>query len=171
MAADVGLLLLRTLVGALLLGHGAQKLLGWFGGPGLSGTTGFFRGLGYPAPGLFALLAATTEVGVGALFAAGLALPLAAAGLIGVMINAAVTVHAANGLWIQNGGYEYPLVLAGLGAALALTGPGQVSLAAVVGVEIAGIAGGIVAVAAGAVSALVALGLRRTGPATEPATA
>jgi putative oxidoreductase len=161
MGLDVGLLVIRLLVGGLLVGHGLQKLTGRLRGDGLEGTAGFFAQLGYPSPRATAAAAGLTEVGVGALFAVGFALPLAAAGLIGVMLNAAIAVHAANGLWVQHGGYEYPLVLGGLGLALALSGPGRYALTAGVGVEVAGLAAGGVAALAGVGGGLAALALRR----------
>lgn len=165
MGLDVGLLTVRLLVGGLLAGHGLQKLTHRLRGDGLEGTAGFFAQLGYPRPRAMALVAGTTEVGVGALFAGGLAVPLAAAGLVGIMLNAAVSVHGANGLWAQHGGYEYPLVLSALAVGLALTGPGQLAVAALVDLELAGLATGGAAAVAGAGLGLGALALRRHQPA------
>lgn len=164
MALDVGLLVVRLLVGGLLVGHGLQKLTHRLRGQGLDGTAGFFGQLGYPYPRMMALMAGATEMGVGMLFAVGFALPLAAAGLIGVMLNAAVTVHAANGLWIQHGGYEYPLVLGVLGAGLALTGPGGYALAAWAEIELAGLTTGGAAAFTGVGLGAATLGLRRRQP-------
>ena len=82
-----GLLLLRLVVGALLAGHGAQKLFGWFGGPGLDGTSRMFGSLGRrPARG-FALLGGLIEFAGGLLFAAGLVTPVVAGVLAGADVR------------------------------------------------------------------------------------
>jgi putative oxidoreductase len=83
-----GILLLRVVVGLAFVGHGTQKLLGWFGGYGPKGTSGFFASQGYRAGGLLALAAGLSEAGGGALLALGFATPLAGALLATVMINA-----------------------------------------------------------------------------------
>src|SRR3954471_7383566 len=108
---SLGLLVLRVVIGLLFVGHGTQKLFGWFGGHGLEGTGGFMASLGYRPGRQHALLAGLSEAGGGALFALGLFTPLAVAILIGVMVNAIGSAHWDNGLWVTNGGYEYPLVL------------------------------------------------------------
>jgi putative oxidoreductase len=151
---DLGLLIVRVVVGLLFVGHGTQKLFGWFGGHGLAATSGFFGQLGYPSPRLAALAAGLTEAGAGLLLALGLVTPLAAAGLIGVMLTAAITVHRPNGLWVSSGGYEYNLVLITVAAALALTGPGGWSLDAAFGWD--GLAAGwrLAAIALGLVAGL-----------------
>jgi putative oxidoreductase len=77
------------------------------------------------------------------------------------MINAAVAAHGRAGLWAQNGGYEYPLVLAVVAAGLAITGPGRVSVDAALGLELAGLGWGLGAVAVGVVAAVGALSTRR----------
>lgn len=131
---DLGLLLLRLVLGALLFGHGAQKLFGAFGGHGLEGTGGFFASIGFRPGKAMALVAGLTELGAGVLLALGLLTPLAGAGVIGTLLVAG-SVHAPKGLWGQDGGYELPLVYAVLGAVLALTGPGAYSLDAVLGLQ------------------------------------
>jgi putative oxidoreductase len=123
----VGLLIIRTVVGLLLVGHGAQKLLGWFGGHGLSGTAGFFDSVGYRPGRRMAVLAGLAEVTGGALVALGLLTPLGAAIVIGTML-AAGAVHTGNGLWNSDGGYEAPLLYAVTALGLGFTGPGRVSL-------------------------------------------
>src|ERR1051326_3875426 len=124
---EIGLLILRVVIGALFVGHGTQKLFGWFGGGGKQGTAKMFGSLGYPWPDKMALLAGSTETGAGTMLALGLATPLAAAGLIGVMINAVFAVHLKNGLWITKGGFEYNLVLSAAALAVAWIGPGRIS--------------------------------------------
>ncbi|MFC9456511.1 DoxX family protein [Streptomyces sp. NPDC056983] len=129
---DTGILILRLLVGLLVAGHGVQKVSRHLGGKGLEGGTEEFRGDGFRGGALTALAAGGGQIGSGLLLAAGLLTPLAATGTIGVM-TVALTVKWRHGLWVQNDGYEYPLVLIGTVAALAATGPGAWSLDAVLG--------------------------------------
>jgi len=109
---DFGLLVLRLVVGALFIGHGTQKLFGWFGGYGVEGTGGFMESLGYRPGKRYAVLGGVAEAGGGLLLFLGLLTPLAAAAIIGMMINAIFAVHVEKGAWNQDGGYEFPLVLA-----------------------------------------------------------
>ncbi len=125
---DPGLLALRVVVGLLLAGHGAQKLLGAFGGHGLRGTAGFFEDLGLKPGRIHASAAGMLELGGGLLLALGLLTSVGSAALIAVMTAAVITVHFAKGLWATNGGYEYNLVLAAAAFALAATGAGDWSL-------------------------------------------
>ncbi len=148
---DTGLLVLRIVVGLLLVGHGTQKLFGWFGGGGLAGTAWFFRSLGYWPPRLMAGLAGTAEVVGGAALAVGLMTPLAAAVVVGTMLNAAA-VHWRNGLWVVDNGFEYPLVIATAAVTLSFTGAGAASLDARLGLGGAGIEAGLFAVALGLVT-------------------
>ncbi|MCX5071709.1 DoxX family membrane protein [Streptomyces sp. NPDC060334] len=129
---DTGLLILRLLAGLLVAGHGVQKISHRLGGHGLEGGAREFRGDGFRGGNLTALAAGTGQIGSGLLLALGLLTPLAATGAIGVM-TVALTVKWHNGLWVQNDGYEYPLVLIATAAALAATGPGAWSLDRVLG--------------------------------------
>ena len=154
---NLGLLLLRVVVGLLLAGHGSQKLFGKLGGHGLEGTGGWFHSVGFRPGRRMALIAGLSELGAGLLLALGLLTPLAAAALIGTMAVAGST-HLPNGLWGQNGGYELPLTFAVVAAALAFTGPGTASLDNVLGIEDwSGTATGIVAIAVGLLAALVVI--------------
>ena len=146
---DIGLLLLRLAVGLTLAAHGTQKLFGWFGGPGLSATGQFFTVLGFPPGRRHALMAALGETVGGALLVAGFATPVAGAVVVSVMLVAVVTVHLSKGFFAQNGGYEYPFVLAVAALALAFIGPGSLSLDAIVGFERSGALWGIAALLAG----------------------
>ena len=121
---DTGLLVLRIVVGLLLVGHGAQKLFGWFGGGGLNGTAWYFRSVGYRPPRLMARFAGGTELVGGAALAAGFMTPLAASAVVGTMLNASVAVHRRNGLWAVDNGFEYPLVIATAAVTLGFTGAG-----------------------------------------------
>src|SRR3954470_3709241 len=105
-------LLARGTIGALMVGHGAQKLFGWFGGHGPDGTGQFFESTLGLSPGKrHAQMAGVLEAAGGAALAAGIATPLAGAGLIGTMITAVRTVHGQNGPWVSDGGWEYNAVL------------------------------------------------------------
>jgi putative oxidoreductase len=160
---DTGLLVLRVVVGLLLVGHGAQKLFGWFGGGGLTGTAWYFRSVGYRPARLMAGFAGGAELVGGAGLAAGFMTPLAASAVIGTMLNAGVAVHRRNGLWAVDNGYEYPLVIAAAAITLSFTGAGAASLDARLGLGGASIESGLFAVALGLVAGSVVLA-RRAAP-------
>lgn len=124
---DVGLLLLRMGAGGVLAAHGAQKLLGWFGGHGIEGTGQFMESVGYSPGKASATAAGLAEAGGGTLLALGLATPAAGAAAAGAMAGAAA-VHAPNGFFNQEGGYEYAATLGLATIGLAVTGPGRLSL-------------------------------------------
>ena len=124
----IGRLLLRLVVGGLFVGHGTQKLFGWFGGNGLDATAQGFEHLGLRPGRQNAIAAGAAEAGGGALLAVGLATPLASSVLIATMLTAIHRVHAKNGPWTTNGGYEYNLVLIVAALTLAEVGPGALSL-------------------------------------------
>ena len=128
LAGDSGLLLIRLTFGLLLAGHGAQKLFGLFGGQGLKGVGRGFATLGYHPGEVYAAIAGLSEFLGGLGFALGLFTPLAAAALIGVMIDAMVSVTAAHGLWDRDGGVEYNVCIAVVALAVAATGPGRLAL-------------------------------------------
>lgn len=159
---DSGLLLLRLLVGLTLAAHGAQKLFGMFGGGGLKGTGGWLESIGFRPGRRQALLAGGTELGGGLLLVVGLITPLAAAMVIGVMAVAGIAGHGGKGFFITRGGWEYCLVLAGMAAVLAFTGPGSWSLDRAVGFAGGGVLWGLFALALGAAGAAGQLATRRT---------
>ncbi|WP_404354804.1 DoxX family protein [Cytobacillus firmus] len=125
---DLGLLIIRLVIGVLFIGHGAQKLFGWFGGHGLKGTGGWFDSIGMKPGVMMALFAGLTEFIGGLLFALGFLTPLAALMIAGTMIMAIVKVHGPNGLWATSNGYEYNLTLLSVAIGIALIGPGRYAL-------------------------------------------
>jgi len=128
MALNAGLLILRLVVGLTFMGHGSQKLFGWFAGPGLKGFTGATRRMGLRPPLFWATLAALGEFGGGLLLALGLLTPLGALGIIGAMEVAIINVHLPKGFWNGKGGIEFPLVLWTVAFTVGLAGPGDFSL-------------------------------------------
>ena len=126
-ARDVGLLALRLGVGGTLVAHGSQKLFGWSGGAGLDKTAATFDGIGFRPGKANAVAAGLGEAGGGALLAVGAGSPGAAAAVAGTMVVAS-SMHAANGFFSSNGGFEFPALLGASATALALTGPGTLSV-------------------------------------------
>lgn len=165
----IGRLLIRLVVGGLFIGHGSQKLFGWFGGPGPDGTEQMMYKIDMHPARRQALAAGLTETAGGALLAAGLATPLAAASLTGVMLTAIRKVHAENGVWNTKGGYEYNLVLIALLFALTDDGPGAVSLDALWGHRRWGTRWALAELAAGALGSALAVAIgERVGPPAAP---
>src|SRR4051794_8074172 len=121
-------LLARTTIGLLFVGHGTQKLFGWFGGGGLDGTGGVFEQLGLRPGARYALAAGAAEAGGGLLSVPAAATPRGAAAVSGAMIRATKAVPWEKGVWVSAGGYEYNLVLLGAVFGLTENGPGQWSI-------------------------------------------
>src|SRR4051794_25644824 len=121
---DIAKLALRGVVGGLFVGHGTQKLFGWFGGHGPDGTGQFFENLGLRPGKRNAIAAGAAEAGGGALLALGAATPLAATAVASTMVTAIRKVHAPKGPWVSEGGWEYNAVLITAMAVLAESGPG-----------------------------------------------
>ena len=159
---NFGKLAARGIIGGLFMGHGLQKLKGWFGGPGLEGTEQMMQSLEMEPARRNAVVAGAVETAGGAMVAAGILTPLASAGLIGTMITAIRKVHLPNGPWVTQGGYEYNLVLIAALLALADEGPGTPSVDAALDEEHTGPAWSLAALALGAATsaAVVELGRR-----------
>ena len=164
---DLGLLILRMVVGLTLAAHGSQKLFGWFGGYGIAGTGAFFEQLGFRPGKAQAFLAGLAEAGGGLLLAAGLFTPLASAAIVAVMLVAVFSVHLSKGFFVQNGGFEYPLTLGAAAAALSFTGPGVFSLDGALAIFPPGGAWGVAALVAGLLMGAVPLVARRAATSTE----
>lgn len=130
-----GLLVARLVFGLTMSAHGAQKFFGWFGGYGLKGTGEFFVQLGFSPGHVFAAVASATEIIAGVLMALGFLGPVGPALMLSVMIVAAVSAHWDNGFFAMKNGIELPLLFGAAAVALALTGPGLVSLDALLGLQ------------------------------------
>jgi putative oxidoreductase len=162
----LGMAVLRITVGLLFMGHGLQKLKGWFGGHGVEGTGAFFENLGLRPGKVHATAAGTAETTGGALLATGLATPAAASMLTGVMTVAVDRVHKNNGVWVANNGYEYNLVMAAAVFAITAAGPGPWSIDEKLGI---GRSGGRVALAELAAGLIGAASVIRLGSRGAPA--
>jgi putative oxidoreductase len=158
---DIGLLVLRLVVGLTLASHGAQKLFGWFGGYGIAGTGGFFESIGFRPGKVQAVAAGLAELGGGLLLALGLVTPIGSVLVLSVMLVALVSVHWPKGFFMATGGIEYTLVLAGAAVALAFSGPGTYSLDGAIGLTDSGWLWGLGVVAAGVLGSTAALLARR----------
>jgi putative oxidoreductase len=157
-SVDLALLVLRVATGAVFLAHGINHV---FGGGKIAGTGRWFESLGMKPGWLHAWTASLTEIGAGALLVLGLLTPVAAAGVIGVMLVAWITNHLKNGFFIfrPGEGYEYVMTLTVVGIALAILGPGNWSLDHAAGIQphLVGWNGLAIGLGAGAGGALVLL--------------
>lgn len=140
---DVVVLVLRVVLGVLFVGHGAQKLFGWFGGYGLTGTGSFMESLGMRPGKVMAVAAGLSELVGGVLLVVGFLVPVGALLIAGTMVVAIGKVHAKNGPWVEGGGYEYNALIIVVVVALAVLGPGAISLAGLLGVEGAAVLGAV----------------------------
>lgn len=132
---QVGRLAARAVIGGLFIGHGTQKLFGWFGGPGIEGTEQMMGALEMHPPKANAYAAGLAETAGGALLVAGAATPLGGASLIGTMVTAIRKVHQSNGPWNTEGGWEYNAVLVAALLGIIDAGPGDLSVDAALGRE------------------------------------
>jgi putative oxidoreductase len=158
---EVGIFIIRLVVGGLLIAHGTQKLFGWFGGHGPEGTGGFMETLGM-RPGMpMALTAGTAEALGGLLLVLGLFTPFAVVLIASTMFVAAMTAHRGKDVFAQNGGFELPLINATVAIGLAFDGAGKWSLDNAIGWDVSGIAWGIGAAVLAALGGLAAIGYGR----------
>jgi len=129
---DILPLLLRLTLGLVMLPHGAQKLLGWFGGAGFSGTLQGMTGMGLPAVLVVLVILAESFGSLGLIF--GFLTRFSAFGIGMVMLGAVGMVHAKNGFFMnwfgqqQGEGFEYHLLALGLAVALMIRGGGRASV-------------------------------------------
>jgi putative oxidoreductase len=132
---DAATLIMRAALGVCFVAHGGQKLFGWFGGTGISGTTAYFTHVGLPAPHAFTYISGILEFFGGIAIALGFLTFAAAVGLIVEMLIAVASVSFAAGFFVtaQKIGWELNVYLLGLLLAVLLTGPGAWSLDAALG--------------------------------------
>lgn len=167
---EVALLILRVVAGLLFAGHGAQKLFGWFGGSGIGATGGFFENIGLRPGRLHATAAGFNEFAGGLLLALGLLTPVAAALIIATMTAAVITVHAKNGPWVTDNGYELNVLYGLIAFAVAGIGAGELSLDNALGLDIAGIGWAVGALVAGLAGGIGAVILGRSAHEDAPHT-
>lgn len=156
-ATDLGLLVLRLVVGLTFAAHGAQKAFGSFDGIGWAGWQGIMERLGFRPTLLFAAVSMGAELGGGLFLAAGVLTPLAATIMVGQLVVIIAKSHWANGFWNRANGFEFPLALFGGTVAIGLIGPGAMSLDAVagfapseairIGLFVVGVVGGLLTLA------------------------
>jgi putative oxidoreductase len=162
---SAGLFIGRLVVGLGMAAHGSQKLFGWLGGKGLSGTTNYFESLGFRPGRVFAILAGLGEFTSGVLVALGFLGPVGPAVMMAVMIVAAVQSWG-KGFFAMNGGFELPLLYASAALALSFIGPGRFSLDAALGIAPwSNLRLVVVAVGVAIVGAVGSLAVRHPAPA------
>jgi len=125
---DVALLVLRIAVGVIMAAHGAQKVFGIWGGPGIEGFAQVMKNLNFNPPLLWAWIAGIAEFGGGILLALGILPRLSAASIAATMFVAAVFVHGKGGLFASSGGFEYPLLILLVSLSIVIAGGGKLSL-------------------------------------------
>jgi putative oxidoreductase len=135
---NLAALILRVVLGGLMAGHGAQKLFGSFGGPGMEGTTGFMEMLGLQPGRPWAVLAGISEFGGGVLTLLGFLNPLGPVGVIGSMAMATTKAHRDKPIWVTEGGAELPVTNIAAATALIGGGPGKYSLDRAFGLRLPG---------------------------------
>jgi putative oxidoreductase len=134
---DLALLILRVAVGLYVFGHGAQKMMGWFGGAGFEKTlTGMMAALGFRPGPFWTIMSGASEMGGGLLLTLGLLSPLGSFGVAAAMLTAIFGVHWRNGLWNSKRGIELPFAYLVVALALGLTGPGKYSLDHALGIAL-----------------------------------
>jgi putative oxidoreductase len=137
---DLALGLVRVVVGLVIAAHGAQKVLGVWGGPGLGGWTQGMTRMGMRPPAFWAWLSAFAELAGGLAFAVGFLLPVVAAALTIQMGVAIARAHWGKGFWNSKGGIEFPLTLGAVAAVNGIADPGAYSLDHLLGVPPLGVA-------------------------------
>ena len=164
---DLGLLILRLVVGLTMAAHGAQKAFGWWKGPGWAGWYAVMTRMGFRPAGFWAVVSIAAELAGGLLLAAGLLTPFAAMALIGQSVVIVLKAHWARGFWSRDGGFEFPLSLAAGVVALVGTGPGSASLDTALGLSYSAELRGLL-MAIGVLGALVAIAIARLLPTVGP---
>ncbi len=168
-ASDIGILLVRLAIGLTFAAHGAQKVLGWWGGPGFVGWTGVIVKMGLrPAP-LWAAISGGVELFAGLLLALGLLTPIASALLVAQSIYIIVRAHLPRGFWNRAGGIEFPLQLLAGSLLVVASGPGTLAVDSALSIEFAPLwrAGFLAAAVTGALIAMVVARPQPQPPASQ----
>ena len=165
---NIGAVALRGVIGPLFVGHGTQKLFGWFGGHGPEGTGGFFESLGLRPGVKHAKAAGVAEAAGGALLTLGALTPVGSTLVSATMLTAMRKAHAENGPWVTENGYEYNLVLVAAMTALAESGPGALSVDGRLFPKLKGPALAAASLAAAAAGSALATSPRFNDPAPAP---
>lgn len=168
MTVALALLIMRVVAGLTLAAHGAQKLFGWFGGPGYAAMERVFDAKGYRPARMWAALAIVGELAGGLSLVFGFLTPLGAAGAVGAMVMA-ISTHWKQGFFGAKGGYEYPLALLAMSLAVGVAGPGTYSLDSLFKIALPGPLFGVLAIAALIVDIIGILMVRATASAAAKA--
>jgi putative oxidoreductase len=170
MAASLawGLLIIRVVGGLTLAAHGAQKALGWFGGPGPARMTQSLQTQGFKPAQLWFAFNILGELGGGLSLALGFLTPIGAAGAVGAMVMAIAKAHWKNGFWNSKRGLEFPLQLLAIGVGIGIAGPGAYSLDSLFGLYLPEVALFVILALVAVVVDIVGLLISR--PAAQPTT-
>ena len=162
-ASDVGILIVRLVIGLTFAAHGAQKVFGWWGGPGFAGWTAGIERMGLrPAP-LWAAISAGVELVGGGLLALGLLTPIASALLVAQSIYIIVRAHWSRGFWNRGGGIEFPLQILAGSLLVVATGAGAIAIDSALSIDF-GSWWRVGFLAAALVGALIAMAIARPLP-------
>lgn len=153
---DLGLVIIRVVFGLILIGHGTQKLFGWFSGPGLHNASGFVASRGFSPAKFWTFAGSASEAVGGLLFAFGFLSPLGSIMIATAMLTAIMGFHWPK-FWAQDGGLEYPLSMLTTAVALGISGPGAYAVDAALGTALPPTVAAVIAALA-ALGFLVAVG-------------
>lgn len=150
---DEALLLLRISLAALMFGHAAQKLFGWFRGNGITKHGAIFESIGLKPGKLMVVFAGLTELAGLALVASGFLTTLGATMLLATMLVAAASLFH-NGVWAHLGGYEVALTYGLIAIVIMVSGPGAYSIDSILGLEFSGVVWALAGIAVAFVGSL-----------------
>ncbi len=169
-ALDLGLLVVRLALGATFVAHGAQKVFGWWEGPGFAKWSGAIARMGLRPALLWAAISSGIELGGGVLVILGLVTPVASALLVAQAVYIIVRAHWSRGFFNGKGGVEFPMQLLASALLIAAVGPGAVSLDAALGLGLETPVR-IALLAVALAGALLAMAIARPQPAPPPPSA
>jgi putative oxidoreductase len=135
MVQNLALLILRIVFGLIFIGHGTQKLFGWFGGGGIQGTINAMARIDVRPEKFWAWVVGLSETLGGLGLVLGFLTPLASAVIVGVMLKAIIKVHWQNGFWNTNRGIEFPLLNTFLAVFFGIAGPGAYAVDTILGFD------------------------------------